>query len=493
MRRPMAKKVLAATMAAAMTMSVAACDSKTSTTTSTSTPASTSTSTEVSTPEEEVSKYTIIKDKDGNVVDLGGMTVTIRDWWSGDGVDWTDTKSKYEEDRQEYREWAQQTYNFKIEQVGISDWGKAPSDFADYVTTGGDDSNYIFIVRNAAAFSSAVNAGQAANLSKLTDTDFSVAKYTRNTVAATWTISGDVYAFNTGYSEPRTGLYFNKRVLEEAKVDWQTDIYDAQKNGTWDWDAFAKIMEKVHRDTNNDGEVDVYGLCANEGVMTTAAVFSNGGAYIDRNADGSFRYALEDENTMQALNWCVDMYNKYDNHDPAGAEWNYYMEEFKSGVVAFLPDDCYCGYPNGYLLEMEDADQIGFVMFPKGPSADAKYTNVYSDNIYVIPACYSDEKVWKLMFAFDVWSNEPAGYEDQNAFLDNCQNGLFDEEAINQIAQMMTPAHSSVDLSTTLPNLDLGPDLTWGVGVGTDVTAKVEEVGSKWKAYIDDANAKAGK
>ena len=83
MRKPMAKKVLAASMAAAMTMSFAACEK---TPASTSTPASESTETSgvesTSTEEEEVSPYTVLKDANGNVYDLGGVEIIIRDWFS---------------------------------------------------------------------------------------------------------------------------------------------------------------------------------------------------------------------------------------------------------------------------------------------------------------------------------------------------------------------------------------------------------------------------
>ncbi|MBP5565359.1 MAG: hypothetical protein J6X45_06535, partial [Lachnospiraceae bacterium] len=82
MRKPMAKKVLAASMAAAMTMSFAACEK---TPASTSTPASESTETSVvesTSTEEEVSPYTVLKDANGNVYDLGGVEIIIRDWFS---------------------------------------------------------------------------------------------------------------------------------------------------------------------------------------------------------------------------------------------------------------------------------------------------------------------------------------------------------------------------------------------------------------------------
>lgn len=489
MRRPMAKKVFAASMAAAMTLSVAACGD---TTTSVSESTETGTSeTEVSvsestSSEEEVSPYTVLKDENGEVYDLGGMEIIIRDWWSGDGTV-SEPSSAYEEAQQEWREWIQETYNFTVKQVGISDWGSAPADFAEYATTGGDE-NYVFIIREDPAVASAVNNGLAYDLATLDCLDLTSPKYTRNTVAETWTFGDSVYMLNTGYSEPRTGIFFNKRVLSEAGIDPES-IYDLWENGEWTWDKFDEICATVQRDTDNDGTDDIYGLTLNEGDGTLAAVFSNNACLVDKNEDGTFRLALEDANTLEALNWIVDMYAKYDNHDPEGAAWDYYKEEFMSGTVAFMVEGFYCGANNGYLMDMED--EVGFVMFPKGPQG--RYTNVYSDNLICIPSCYDAEKAWNIAFAFDLWTDEPAGYEDTNSQIDRARNGLYDERAVECVEYMMTPEGSSVEYHGQVPNLQIGSEFTWNINATCDVSAVVEGIKDTWQGYIDAANASMGK
>ena len=76
--------------------------------------------------------YTVLRDENGNVYDLGGMEIIIRDWWSG-GVEVEPTNA-YEEAREEYHDWLEETYNFTIKEMAISDWGSVPDDFAEYVT-----------------------------------------------------------------------------------------------------------------------------------------------------------------------------------------------------------------------------------------------------------------------------------------------------------------------------------------------------------------------
>ena len=135
MRKPMAKKVLAAVTTAAMAMSTVACGGA-----ETAAPAAPADDTteevveetteevaeeaEEEEEEEEVSPYTVITDESGNPIDLGGMEIVIRNWWSPEEP--AEPTNDYEEARDEYRAWIQETYNFKIKEVAISDWGSTP-------------------------------------------------------------------------------------------------------------------------------------------------------------------------------------------------------------------------------------------------------------------------------------------------------------------------------------------------------------------------------
>ena len=425
----------------------------------------------------------IITDENGNPIDLGGMEIVVRDWWSPEEP--AEPSNDYEESLDEYREWIQETYNFKIKQVAISDWGTTPQDFVDYVTTGGDDVNYVFIVRGDAAIVSAMSTGLMYDLSTLDCLDFTQDKYMKNLIHEQYAKGDAIYAMSAGIAEPRTGVYFNKRLLQDAGIDPES-IYDMQADGTWTWDKFEELMAKCQRDTDNDGIDDVYGLTLNEGVMTTAAVFSNGGSYVGKDADGLYTYNLEAPETQEALEWAVDMYNKFDNHDPEGAEWDYYKEEFVQGHAAFMVEDEYAGTPGNFLADMED--EVGFVMFPKGPKMDT-YVNVWSNNPACIPGCYDADRAWKIAFAYNLYTEAPAGYEDYNGFLSTARQGVFDERAIDETITMMSePEHGTVAYHDMIPNLSLGQDLVWSIGPNADVAALTEAIADTWKAYIDEAN-----
>ena len=501
MRRAMTKKVLAASMAVAMTMSIAACGDQPVASTSTEPAASASEDTSVvestePSVEEEVSKYTVLTDPaTGEAYDLGGVTVTIRDWFTPDNFENpSDPQTDYEEARDEYREWIQETYNFKVHTVTMGDWGSGAQDFVDYVNAGGDDENYVWTIHSGdATLLSAAQTGLCYDLSTIDCLDFNDAKYTANGCHKLYSINGGIFGMHAGPAEPRTGIYFNKRLLTEAGVDPES-IYDMQANDTWTWEEFEKILAQVQRDTDNDGTIDIWGIAVNEGVGTSAAVFSNGGKYVGQDADGKYTYEIESPETVEALEWILGIYQKYDWNGPVAEDgtapsWDYYQGQFQNGGAAFCIDQQYCATPGNLFADMED--ELGFAMFPKGPKGSLIQTA--QDNVYVIPGCYDADKAWKCAFAFDTWNELVPGYEDYNPFVNTTRTGNFDERACTETVPLMG-ANSTIELQNLIPNngdFMNGPFL-WAIGPDTTQTISeiLDGVRDIAKNYIDEANAR---
>jgi hypothetical protein len=451
------------------------------------------------TPTEEVQPT-----PDEPTVDLGGITIYIRDWWSSGNVETgpgepNANPSTYEEDRDNYREEVMTKYNFKMYNVGGDDWGQTSQNFVDYVNSNGDANYYIWTLHSDETVANAMSAGLMYDLATLDCLNFNDDLYQRNKLHEKFAKGNSIYAFFPGFSEPRTGVYFNKKVLADANIDFN-EIYEAQKNDTWTWDKFEELMNKCQRDTNNDGVDDVYGLCLNESVMTDAAVFSNGGSYVAMGADGKYINNLTSPETEEALRWCAEMYTKYDDNDPdyiknpgenaTGSEWEYYKEQWLAGSTAFLVDQEYCAAP-GNLFEKTDFE-MGFVMFPKGRSAKAQMVTNWDNNAYVIPGCYDADKAWKIAFAWNVWQSPAPGYEDYNGYIETAKNGNFDEKALEETLPLMAdPAHGAVSYHDLIPGLATGPDLTWSIGVNADVSAAIDGAKTKWDTAIAKANGEA--
>ncbi len=496
MKREMFRKLMAASLATVMAMSVVGCgsedagassaESKGSATESSSAVESTEESSSV---EENVDPYPVLTDENGNVYDLGGMEIVIRDWWSNkdngtDGFEYTD--NDYGEATKEYHEWLQETYNFTIRRESISDWGSAPQDFVDYVTTGGDENNYVFVLRQDAAITSAMDQGLMYDLATLKSFDFSEDKW-KSGVHELMSKGDSIYCMSPYDPEPRTGVFFNKRLISEAGMDAQ-ELYDLQENMEWTWDKFEEICAKVQRDTDSDGTIDIYALDMNDSNLYNSAVFSNGGEYVGME-NGQYTYRLEDEETLAGLEWGVKMMQTYtktlDENGEAPA-WDYYKDAFINGNIVFCVEDAYAaGAAGSGAPWAEMADDYGFLCFPMGPSA-SDYTNRYSDNPIAIPACYDADKAEKIAFAFNVMTDPTPGYEDYPAWRAGYYAKFRDTESVDLTLTRMV-SNGMVTYDGLIPNLQLGSDLTWKLG-STPVSEVVEAIAETWKSYIAEAN-----
>ncbi len=429
----------------------------------------------VETPEE---KYEVLKDENGNVYDLGGMEIIIRQWW-GSGA----ATNEYEVAKQEYIDWAQDTYNFTIKEVAITDWASGPQEFVEYVTSGGDENNYIFTLRQDDIISNAISSGYMYDLNSLGIFDFTESKFQMNKVHQQYSKDGKVNAVAAGYSEPRCGMFFNKRLLKDAGIDPES-IYDMQANGTWTWDAWTDMMEKVQRDIDNDGTIDVYGFDANYGIPVQQAVYSNNSEFVGLDAAGDYTYKFEDPATIEALEWFSDVMDEYAMDRPEGAEWDYYKEAFINGEVAFSPDEAYMAQKNMPYVDMED--EIGFVQFPKGPQASS-YTNCWTNNALVIPACYDEDKAWKIAFAWDVYTADIPGFEGY-VNLGGYANSNFDTRALNETLPTMMK-NGMITYQAMVPGLQMGTGFLYEFEPdGASVSELLDGVRDTYKEKINAAN-----
>lgn len=432
------------------------------------------------TPDEEgdLGKYTVLTDENGEPYDLGGMEIVLRDWWT-DPDKPIENPSAYNEARDEYREWIQETYNFTFVQKQISDFGSTPEDFVNYATTGGDE-NYLFILRPGAEFISAMKSGLMWDLSKLDCLDFTESKWGNKTHEELASMGDAIYGMSGEFPEAKGGMYFNKRLLKEAGIDPQ-EIYDLQENMEWTWEKFEEMCQKVAADTDNDGVIDRYAMANFTSVLYPLAVYSNGGEFIGKDENGNLYNALESDATMEALNWALDMLGKYEMTYPEDAAWDYWITAYINGEACFMADEAYRA---GQMEDMKD--DFGFVCFPMGPRMD-DYTNAWMNNPVVIPACYDEEKAWKLAFAYNLWTEMVPGYTVEEAFKSNYYKSFRDTESVDlTIARLET--NGFLTYHTLVPGLDLGPDLFWALNKDNTPAQQAETIRPVWAAYLEEIN-----
>ena len=416
-------------------------------------------------------------------IDFGGKDIYIYNYW--DSQDWTERLSGELSDeeaaRVEYRHWIEQTYNCTIHEIQRGDWGTCAQEMIDFTGNPEDDKLAIFIIEPGKV-GPLVTKGIAAPI----DYDLSAPKWNQADINL-WTKDGKVYGLYTGKSEPRQCLYFNKRVLTEAGIDWNT-IYDMQAAGTWTWAAFEEMLAKITRDTDNDGVIDIWGLIGSGDDLYVSAVFTNGGSFFDLDADGKLQPSMNSDATIAALTWGQQIQSKYWAPTPDGANWDWFKEAWKTGYYGFYMYQTYGGFNDN--SEMADmADEWGCVAFPV-PTEGGNYVTINSDNITLIPSCYDPETVANLVFIYDLWTNDTPGYSDEDAWIGNKYN-YTDERAVDETyAMLREPEHVAVNRVVALgtQNDVLGNSLLWALG-GSTPEQLIEAGMPEWESRCNDYNA----
>jgi len=374
----------------------------------------------------------VVKQKDPKtkkVYDFKGMEVIYADWWSDPD---RQPASKQEEDLFAWRDWTYDAYNFKVKQMAVCGWGSNPQFVSNFCISGGDE-NYVFTIDGRSA-TTGVKANLFYDLSKIKSVNYKdPEKYEQGTVNLLK--KGDsFYGFNLGKPEPRNGVFFNKRILQENGYDPDYP-YDLQKAGKWTWDTFEEMCKKLTRDTDNDGVIDQYAMASFNTEFSYSALDSNGAKIIDRDANGKYVNVAGSEKAMEAWNWIQHMFLTYQLPQEEGENWDYFYTAFTNGEVAFLADQEYNAQPNGKFWSM--ADDYGFVCFPLGPHGDGKYKTVHQNNIMIIPSVYDAERAEKIAKIVDLWAEPVPGYEGPDAWKDSYWQSFRDSRAVDETLQFM--------------------------------------------------------
>ena len=417
-------------------------------------------------------------------IDFGGAQIYVYDYWTASA----DRKAEPNEEEQaqyDYRDWIEATYNCKITQIAKGDWASNVEELINFCTA--PDGTLCLYILPPDFVGTPMANNLFADWAKSSYIDLTAEKWNSSTINF-MTKGAGVYGVATGNSEPRQCLYFNKRVLEEAGIDWNT-IYDMQAEGTWTWAAFEDMLKQINKDTDNDGILDIYGMTGNNSDLYMMGVFSNGGSFFAFNEAGELAITANSDAALEGLAWTKDIWANYGYQQPADGSWDYFKDAWKQGFCGFYMYQTYGGFNDN--SEMADmADEWGCVAFPIGPKGTT-YTNITSDNITVIPNVYDDETVAKLAYIYDLWSNATPGYDDEYAWIGNKYNYTDDRAVDETYAMLREPEHCVANATLYIGSVNdvLGSPLLWQLG-GSTPAELVEAATPAWQALCDAFNGK---
>jgi hypothetical protein len=411
-------------------------------------------------------------------MDLGGMEITIGDWWSPEEA--AEPTNAQEEATLAYREEIQKKYNFKIKQVAVADWDTMQETFTTS-TMAEDPAAQVFILAPSWIAQPLAN-GLIYDLATLKNLDFSESKWNPS-VVKTMTYGDSIYGMASGKPEPKLGVYWNKRLFKEAGLD-EDLLYDLQASGEWNWSKFEELCKKLTIDSNNDGNPDSYAMANFSVDFFRGAVTSNDARCIGKDENGKFYNATTEPNYLEAMQWATGLIEKgYEMPTPEDANWDWFISAFHDAKVAMTYGE---QYRVGTWADMDD--DWGFVLCPKGNKA-SNYEVYFGDNIAVIPSCYDAETAEKIAFAYNLYTNPTPGYEDQDSWKESYYTKFRDERAVDETLTMMYD--SATENNDYLPFVygtsfgDLAYDL---YALGKTPAEKIEEVSGTWEALISDAN-----
>ncbi len=409
--------------------------------------------------------------------DLGGKLITIGNWWSNS--DDFVAKSSYQEALVEYRNDIQEKYNCTIKEVNLCGWGEMMELCATSIMASTPEAS-IFVL-DSSFVASLLKQGLFYDVASLPSANFDDEKWNQ-LVRDVMTFNGKTYGFATGY-EPRYGVFFNKRLFEEAGIDPNLP-YDLQKEGTWTWDEFTKLCDKLTYDKDNDGIKDAYALTTFTNTLFTAILYSNNAKAVGKDDNGMFYNATSEPQFLEA---CQFMYqlneNGYNLPQPEGSNWDYFKAAFHDGQAAMRIDE---EYVKGDLEDM--ADDFGFVLFPAGTSG--AMTPVYRENVLVIPSCFSEQEADDILFAYDMWTNDVPGYDDEDDWKIASYPAYRDERAVDETLSIMREGkNGSLNVTAYVSGLEIG-NICWNIWGGEQTPAElIESVQNAWNERIDAANA----
>ncbi|MBO2516969.1 MAG: hypothetical protein CW338_06815 [Clostridiales bacterium] len=415
-------------------------------------------------------------------IDFGGATIYFYDYWSG--TDWHDQTDRTEEqeDQAAYRTWIEETYNCTVITIQKGDWGSNMDELVNFAGAP-DGSLCLFCLAPdfvGTPMANGILAPWAVDLDDPTWNAADIDFMTKN---------GVCYGVATGHAEPRQCLYFNKRVLEEAGIEWNT-IYDMQAAGTWTWAAWEEMLQATTSDVDADGVLDLYGMTGSNFDMFLMAVFNNGVDFFHFDEEGKLVIGVNNEKGIEALDWAQRIWNQYGYKQPSDGQWDYYKDAWKQGFCAFYMYQTYGGFNDN--SEMSDmADEWGCVAFPV-PNEGDTYYNITSDNIWCMPNVYDEKTAADIQYIFYLWNQTTPGYDDEDAWIGNKYN-FTDDRAVDETYAMLREGdHCKTNKTYYLgSNNDiLGQDFLWSLWGEADVNAVMEAKLPVWQGLIDTFNGK---
>lgn len=212
-------------------------------------------------------------------------------------------------------------------------------------------------------------------------------------------------------------LAFNLQMVEDANLE---DPRDLVERGEWTWEKFREYCKVLTKDTDGDGNIDVYGFGGWPGDYFMNFVMSNG-----TNVAATATENLSSPEVGEVLQFIQDLnlVDKVMYPIPEENGWDVCRCLYRDGKVAFTPIAAWIMDSNkDYAFQHPEDPTLDFDMvfipWPVGPhgNAETNAQKVTANLCYVIPVGVEDPGlVYNVLYDLLNWYNYDPNSEDGGA------------------------------------------------------------------------------
>ncbi|CAM3366527.1 ABC transporter substrate-binding protein [Marinicrinis lubricantis] len=388
--------------------------------------------------------------------DMGGRTIKIVSWWDmtipEDNPDNIQRKANLEA--------LMEKHNFKVEYIAL--------DYEEY------QDKVVASLMAGEPLGDIIRMGKAYMIPSLVKQDlfWPVDEYITNDKVFNLKVTqeysqfeGRGYGFFDG-TNIITGIYYNRTLMNNLGMKPLQEYVDEDN---WTWETFIQVAKEANKDTNNDGKLDTWGLAS--GSFLDQAMAANETDYVIGNQQN-----LDDPKVVEAFNFISRLATENVARPTEGGDWTEPSVFFRQGNTLMYAGADY--EASGIKQDMQDYD-IGFLPFPKGPSASTYHAVEPALQYLTIPK--KSENPEQLIYIWEKINDIESIYDypGQAALESNfdnetdIENALIARENMNIIDRQSFPS---------IPYYDLLGELTSGVSVST----VIEKYKATFQSAIDE-------
>ncbi|MBD7969497.1 ABC transporter substrate-binding protein [Paenibacillus gallinarum] len=278
---------------------------------------------------------------------------------------------------------------------------------------------------------------------------------------------GRGYGFRTGINGASSGVFYNRTLMNQLGMK---PLQDYVNDDNWNWETFIQVAKEANKDSNNDGKLDIWGLA-------TASILVQAMAANEANLVDGDKQNLEDPKTLEVLNFLSTLATESVARPTEGGDWTEPGQFFRQGNTLMVASSDY--EIENFAKDMPDYD-IGFLPFPKGPSATGYHSHNTIPNYLTVPSAIENPDqivyIYEKMHEFESMYDYPkqSRFETMFSNEDDLNNARNAGESIKVI--------DTIDGYPSMPYYEFGGEILEGVSVST----VVEKYKEPFQAAIDE-------